>query len=373
MKGRIVLLTAAVCLLLSGCSLWDGQHLSVTPHRQQRQNAQTDTITASNYVQLREALTEIIAGGTEVAAIHLGSYPESGIEQGIQRAIDHALENDPIGAYAVEEIQYEIGSSSGVPALSVTIAYRHNRSEIQRIRNAEGVERSEKIVAEALEGYENSLVLLLSDYQPRDYAQFAQDYAELHPDLVMETPQVSQNIFGTGKRRVVELIFTYQTSRDSLRRMQTLVKPVFDAAELYVSGDGEPRQKYAQLYAFLMERFDYKQETSITPAYSLLRHGVGDSRAFATVYAAMCRSAGLECLTVTGTRSGEPWSWNMILLEDRYCHVDLLRSSESGGYRAWSDGQMNGYVWDYSEYPACDGSEAPETEEETLAEEISEN
>ena len=45
-----------------------------------------------------------------------------------------------------------------------------------------------------------------------------------------------------------------------------------------------------------MERYDYRIETSITPAYSLLRHGVGDSRAFAVVYAAMCQQAGLECL-----------------------------------------------------------------------------
>ena len=72
------------------------------------------------------------------------------------------------------------------------------------------------------------------------------------------------------------------------------MKPVFESAVLYVSGDGAEKQKFSQLYAFLMERFDYKVETSITPAYSLLRHGVGDSRAFATVYAAMCRLAGLE-------------------------------------------------------------------------------
>jgi len=113
----------------------------------------------------------------------------------------------------------------------------------------------------------------------------------------------------------MELTFTYQTSRDALRQMQSQVKPVFDAASLYVSGDGEDRQKLSQLYAFLMERFDYKIETSITPAYSLLRHGVGDSRAFATVYAAMCRLAGLECMTVTGTHAGDPWTWNIVLDE----------------------------------------------------------
>jgi len=197
-------------------------------------------------------------------------------------------------------------------------------------------------------------------YESRDFTQFVQDYAEENPQTVMETPQVSQNSYGTGRDRVLELIFTYQTSRDSLRRMQTEVKPVFDAASLYVSGEGEDYQKFSQLYGFLMERFEYKLETSITPSYSLLRHGVGDSRAFATVYAAMCRSAGLECMTVTGTRSGEPWTWNIILDDGIYCHVDLLRSNAGGQFREYRDAEMGNYVWDYSEYPACGGTLAEE-------------
>ena len=176
----------------------------------------------------------------------------------------------------------------------------------------------------------------------------------------MEIPQVSQSDYGTGRDRVLELIFTYQTSRDALRRMQSQVQPVFDAASLYVSGEGKDYQKFSQLYAFLMERFDYKVEISITPAYSLLRHGVGDSRAFATVYAAMCRSAGLECMTVTGTRSGEPWTWNIILDDGCYYHVDLLRSNVNSQFQEYTDTQMENYVWDYSAYPVCIGTEAEE-------------
>ena len=175
----------------------------------------------------------------------------------------------------------------------------------------------------------------------------------------METPQVTEAVCGSGNGRVIELVFTYQNSRDTLRRMQTQVQPVFDSAVLYVSGDDADRQKYAQLYAFLMERFDYKLETSITPAYSLLRHGVGDSRAFATVYAAMCRGAGLECLVVTGTHAGEPWTWNLVLDNGQYYHVDLLRCSESGGFQTLSNAQMEEYVWDYSMYPGNGAAAVP--------------
>ena len=358
MKQKVLFLLLSISLLLTGCGWVNRSYVSVSPHREQRQTVQTDVIMAANYLELLDALEDMIASGTEVAAIKVPEYPEDAISYAMERAVLHSKENDPIGSYAVADIRYELGSSGGIPAVSVSITYHHSRSEIQRIRKAANIQAAERIVAEALKNYEPGMVILVEEYENRDFVQFVQDYCEENPQMVMEIPQVSQNNYGTGKDRVMELIFTYQTSRDALRRMQSQVQPVFDSASLYVSGEGEDYQKYSQLYAFLMERFDYKFETSITPAYSLLRHGVGDSRAFATVYAAMCRSAGLECMTVTGTRSGEPWTWNIILDDGCYYHVDLLRSNLSGQFRELTDSEMHTYVLDYSEYPECIGVEA---------------
>ena len=372
MKQKVMLLVLALSLLLGGCSWANQSYVSVEPHKEQRQTLQTDVIMASNYLELLGALEKMIASGTEVAAIKVPEYPQDAIEHGMNRAVRHSMQNDPIGSYAVADILYELGSSGGVPAVSVSISYHHNRSEIQRIHKVADSQAAELIVTEALRAYEPGTVILVEEYEARDFTQFVQDYAEENPQTVMEIPQVSQASYGTGRDRVLELIFTYQTSRDALRRMQSQVKPVFDAAALYVSGEGEDFQKFFQLYGFLMERFDYKFETSITPSYSLLRHGVGDSRAFATVYAAMCRSAGLECMTVTGTRSGEPWTWNIILEDGCYYHVDLLRSNLSGQFLELTDDQMRTYVWDYSAYPACIGEEAAEEPADSAAPEETE-
>ena len=360
LKKSITLLVLTLSFFLGGCSLANQSYVSVEPHKQQRQALQNDVIVAADYPELLGALEDMIASGTEVAAIKVPEYPEGTIDYSMSRAIRHSMEYNPVGAYAVADIVYELGSSSGVPAVSVSISYHHNRSEILQIRKAANTQAAEQIVAEALKNYEPGIVIHVEDYEIRDFIQFVQDYAEENPQSVMEIPLVSQSSFGTGGDRVLELLFTYQTSRDSLRRMQSQVQPVFDAASLYVSGEGEDFQKFSQLYGFLMERFDYKLETSITPAYSLLRHGVGDNRAFATVYAAMCRSAGLECMTVTGTKSGYPWTWNIVLDNGCYYHVDLLRSNAGGQFRVYQDSEMGNYVWDYSAYPACIGIEAEE-------------
>ncbi len=365
MKNRYLIWLLAVSCLLSGCSWLDGSYVSIVPHHQQHQAVESEIISASNYLDLMAAMEELIASGEQSGVIYVPDYDSSLVESGMNIASAYAMKNYPIGAYAVEEIRYEVGTSSGLPAVAVNITYRHSMAELRQIQNVKDISGAEQKVARALADCAASVVLQIEDYESRDFGQMVSDYAADFPGIVMETPQVTETAYGTGASRVVELNFTYQNSRDSLRQMKAQVKPVLDAAKLYVSGNGSQRQKFAQLYAFLMERFDYTLEKSITPSYSLLQHGVGDSRAFASVYASMCREAGLECRIVTGSRGGEPWTWNMVADNNGYYHVDLLRSSELGYYQEYTDGEMSGYVWDYSAYPVSAERPAPVQTEET--------
>jgi len=224
------------------------------------------------------------------------------------------------------------------------------------------MEKTKAIIRETLENCDDSVVINIQNYAELDIVQFVADYAGENPNIVMEIPQVAIGFYPEqGIRRVLELKFTYQTSRDTLRSMQSQVRRVFASASLYINQNDADAQKYAQLFNFLMERFDYKIETSITPSYSLLSHGVGDGRTFANVYGAMCRSAGLDCRTVTGTKNGEAWYWNLICDNGKYYHVDLLASSEAGELVRYTDQEMTGYVWDYSAYPATDMPAQPVT------------
>ena len=363
MKKGWLLFLLCCSLLLTGCSWTGKRYTSVTPHREQRQNTQNEAASAANSLDLIRVLEDMIQDGTETGVIYIADYPADQVERGMEVAVGYAMETYPLGAYAVEEINYEVGTTGGLPAMAVNITYRHSDVEIRQIQDIENMEEAQPLVAAALGDYDARLVMRTGLYFETDFQQMVRDYAETYPEIVMEIPQVTVGIYGVGPGRVVELSFAYQTSRDSLRQMQAQVKPVFEAAELYVSGSSSQQQKYSQLYAFLMERFDYQMETSITPAYSLLQHGVGDSRAFATVYAAMCRRAGMECLVVTGTRSGEPWVWNIVQTGGVYQHVDLLRCSAQGRFQVWADRELEGYVWDYSAYPECPVLRTPEPSE----------
>ena len=360
MKLSVICLALIGALLLSGCSWMGGSYVSVTPHHEQMSDVQSDSLAAANYSELRSILAELTEAGAENAVIHVPKYDQDAVEQGMQNAVRYITEILPVGAYAIEKVEYEIGTSGGQPAISVTISYLHGRAELRRIRQAENMAEVREIILESVGNLSDSIVIQVDRYSEMDLVQQVADYAAENPAVVMEIPQLAIGTYpDNGSKRILELKFTYQTSRETLRSMQTQVKRVFDSAALYINQNDAQAQKYTQLFNFLTERFEYKYETSITPSYSLLLHGVGDARIFAEVYGDMCRRAGLDCRVVSGTKDGEAWYWNLIQVDGMYYHVDLLESRAAGAFTLLTDVELEGYVWDYSAYPATDVAEQP--------------
>lgn len=353
---RIAILATAVILIgcfLGGCGFWmTGDYLSVTPHEADSEIDNEAVVQVSSYAQLCSALIEMVNNCTQNGIIYVTSFSDATVDYYVNAAINHVKTSTPIGAYAVDDITYEIGINRGASLVALDIDYRHSRADILEMQHVRNNEELMDAVTKALEANEAYVAVHTESYQTVDFTQFIQKYANEHPDLVMEIPKVGCIVYPKrGRERIVELSFSYLNDRDSLQEMQRRVAEVFTSAELYVKETTQVKDIYSRLYSFLMERDKYNLETSITPAYSLLQHGVGDSRAFANVYAAMCRNAGLDCVVVSGTRDAQPWCWNLVRFRGKYYHVDLLRCSEKDKFEMLSAEEMSGYVWDYSAYP----------------------
>lgn len=348
-----ILLTA---LLLSGCAGWlDASYHNVIPFEPEGNHDDSHLTVVSSYPELIQSLQDLVASGTQSAIIAVPDYERNKIEQDMHKAIKEVLTTDPVAAYAVESIAFELGTNAGQRAMAVDISYLHDRPEILKISHLQTMEDAKDVTGAALDNCSAGVVLYIDQYEQLDLEQWVQDYAVLHPNKVMEAPQVSVNVYPeTGEARVLEIKFSYQTSRDALRLMQEKVGSLFDAAVIYAGDNEDPQEQYYKLYSFLMGLFqEFRTDSSITPAYSLLHHGVGDSKAFASVYASMCQEIGLECITVTGMRYGTPCYWNIVKVGESYYHVDLPQCRENEEFVMRPDSQMNGYVWDYSAYPAC--------------------
>ncbi len=350
MKLAAVLL--AICLLFTGCSWMDGSYSSVTPHEAKDQTPEQEMAEVRNLAQLKTVLGGLVEKGAESGSFSVEDFDEAVLDDRMASAIEYVMEKHPVGAYALESVAYELGTAGGVSAVAVTLSYHRSVEEIRAIRPVDNMQQAQEMIMQALTNFESSLILRIGDFQQMDFGQLVNDFGLENPNVVMEIPQVTVSVYPQeGTERVLDLRFAYQTARDTLRTMRDYVEPVFASAALYVSSEEESDSvKYARLYTFLKERNDYQVKTSIVPAYSLLRHGVGDSKAFAMVYAAMCHRAELDCQVVNGTRDGEPWFWNIIRVDEAYYHVDVLSFA---GFAQLTDSQMGGYVWDYSAYPAC--------------------
>ncbi len=360
MKKRLAL-ALAICLLLTGCSGWmDGEYHSVRLHLEETGTPAVDFLQAKSYDDLRQALVEMVENDLENGTISVDGYPQGQLDKDMATAIRYVTASTPIGSYCVESVTYETGLSGGVPAVAVTIGYNSNRTAVRRMRRVKTMEEAQKLICAALDQCEEKTVMQVEQYVSTDFSQMVRTYAENHPESVMELPEVIANLYpAVGQNRILEIRLSYQNSREDLRSMQSQVQPLFTSARLYISGP-DPWERYSQLYSFLAGRLDsFRMETSLTPSYSLLIHGVGDSRALATVYAAMCRQSNLTCYLVSGTRDGESWYWNIIGDGETYRHIDLVEAVNTGVFQLYDDERMTGYVWDYSAYPPCLPEEEP--------------
>jgi hypothetical protein len=350
---KLIPLLLILCFLLCGCENWlDGHYLNVVPRKEQAAQPSRPTMTVYSYSQLYSALTEQVESGAPEVFLTLNLGNETLAKPYLDSAIEQLCQENPFAVYAVESITYEFGSNGGRNTAAVNISYLRNRVDVKKIQRVEDMTQAKEYIASQLRSCSSGLVLYLENVPQTDFVQLVTDYAETYPQYVIEVPEVTVGLYPeSSANQVIELKFSYQTSRESLRAMQSRVHPVFASAALIAQNEATTEEKLSQLYALLMERYEkYELQTSITPAYSLLLHGVGDARAFAAVYAAMCREAGLNCSLIAGTRQGTPWVWNVVQTDNGYYHLDLLKCSAEGLFSLTGNSGMEGYVWDYSAF-----------------------
>ena len=189
----------------------------------------------------------------------------------------------------------------------------------------ENEEQLQEYLRSCLNTCEPRLVVYLDASLTVNYQQMVRNYAAEYPQYVMEIPKVTAKFYPEqGEKQVVELTFAYQTNPDELRMLQGKVARVFYSAFQHSSGEATDQKKAEKLYDFLMNRYEYVYQTTITPSYSLLLQGTGDSRTMAEIYSAMCRQVNVSCRTVTGKRNGITWTWNVVEIDGESYHLDLI-------------------------------------------------
>ncbi len=352
-RAACLLLVLCLCFGLCGCDLWmNGSYSRVTPHKMPSEAPEAEYIEVSSYNTLYLALCQLVESARTEATVYYPKENKLTVQNYMDTAIRLVCTANPIGSYAVDKITYQVGTKGGVQAVAVRISYDRSISDIRNMKKVEEPAQGESLIYGALNNCAPSATFFVENYSQTDLVQLVNSYVDANPDVCMEMPLVTVASYPEdGASRVIEVLFTYQNSRDDLRAMQQTVSASFDSAMLYVSDGASDGEKCAQLYSFLALHYNADNlRTSITPAYSLLHHSVGDSKAYATVYAAMCNKAGVKCSVVVGTKDSKPYYWNVVKQEEGYLFVDVLQCARQDSFVLRPAEQMGNYVWNYSAY-----------------------
>ena len=121
MKRRIAVLLLCTVLLcvFSGCSLGNSEYISVEPHKQQGSTADKTVLDVTNSTELYNAVIDLVESGAQKGILSVPSFGGGSLHFFVEQAIKQAKQEDPLCAYAVESITYEIGTRAGEEAVAL--------------------------------------------------------------------------------------------------------------------------------------------------------------------------------------------------------------------------------------------------------------
>ena len=154
MKGTILSGVLAASLLLTGCaSMLTREYGSVEPHSATLvSEGDANTLRAESYQDVVNGLIYFINRGAESGSIRF-----DGEEPDVRALLDEAclevVQEDPLWAYAVEYIKYNVAPIVGSYEADVHITYRRSREQVAAITDATGASAIRSELSEALAAF----------------------------------------------------------------------------------------------------------------------------------------------------------------------------------------------------------------------------
>ncbi len=371
MKNRAAAVVLAA-LLLAGCSAYQSaEYLNVQEHvdpfsyKETEATAADEPLTANTYYDLRSALTRLMTEGTEHAEIQVTRY-SGNLNVDMRRVVDDLTQTDPVGAYAIDYINYETSGDARRAVVDVNLVYRRSAGEIASIRSVRGNEQADQLLYAALEEFAPSITLQISGYTDEDFEETIRSYCLYHPDKTAFCDNVSVAVYPqSGNVRVVEFHFSYEKSKDELRSTASDTATALSSAYNYMRYAETPRDRATLALSYLVGRFEYELSDDAT-VYTLLCEGVANSTVVSSAFAFLCRSAEIPCHIIEGSKYHQPYTWVMIELESTWYHLDIADAvfKDNRILSLKTDTEMSGFDWQKDVFPVCNGVPLVEHDED---------
>lgn len=351
MKTRSLVLALALCLCLTGCAdLLDRSYQLSAPHVDRPTTAgDPSVLQATNYRELVSAVLYFVSQGEESGAIQLLDYPGN-LEDALAAACLEVATEDPLGAYCVDYIRYELTRVVSYDQATLSIHYRRTMEQVDSMVRVTGTSAIRTELREALNSFAGEVVLRVAYFAgDADTIEslIRQAYYD-NPAAAFGFPHVEIAIYPeTGRERVVEILLTYPESGEELQRKREELEERIDALPLPAPGfvPNRPADLQASAADGVKEALDtvaaYDPEGGATP-YAAIVEGSADEEGLSLAYALLCREIFLDCEVIEGTRNGEPWFWNRLTLSDGWIDYYDIAGDAGGSAQTLFD---LGYRW----------------------------
>ena len=149
------------------------------------------------------------------------------VEQSLSNACLEVVQEDPLGAYSVDFIRYDVTPIVSYYEAAVEITYRRTREQVSAIVAATGATAIRSQLKDLLSSFGTEAALRISYFEGDEtYIQtlFREAYYA-SPDTALDLPEAQVYIYPqgeeSGRQRIVEVLLTYHLEQKELQRRRT--------------------------------------------------------------------------------------------------------------------------------------------------------
>lgn len=367
MKARLTAcaLALSMALSLSGCSpLLQRSYSSSVDHVEYTQSEDSSILRAESYRGLVDAILYFVNDHAGEGVVRLYNYTGD-VDKDLESACREVLQDDPLAAFAVEDISCDFSRIVSYYEVAVTLTYSHTVEEVDAIQFAAGSSTMRQMLRQAMADFAPSLALRVS-YFPGDEnevrAMAVQAYYDT-PQAAFGLPQIQVSIYPeSGVQRIVEIHLKWSETQSELSgrsaQLLTLAQELLDS-------DPPQEESYTpeELELLLRQAAAPMDPDGAGDPYSALSGESANELGHALALELLLQLAGLETTLVSGQADQEE-AWWLIVSNDTSSRHLLLTDEEPTLY---TDLELTGlgYLWNTENYPACVSEGEPPSAEPT--------
>ena len=104
-KAISILLASGLLLVCTGCGLLEREYVQISQHQEQTaENDDATTLRAESYAELVGGAQYFVSMGVPSGTVRLYQYTGD-IQKAVDRACEALLQDDPLGSYALQDVQ----------------------------------------------------------------------------------------------------------------------------------------------------------------------------------------------------------------------------------------------------------------------------